>query len=70
MGRYPLLFAIGVILVLAGAIWVLQGFDVAFAPESFMTDDRWWVLWGTVAVIFGGTLIWRSKNRRSGPPGN
>jgi hypothetical protein len=48
----------GVVLILAGVIWILQGCDVAFAPESFMTDDRQWVLWGALAAAFGGLLIW------------
>ncbi len=56
--------AAGILLVISGAIWVLQGFDVAFAPKSFMTDNRVWVLWGVVAVSSGGGLIWWS--RRSG----
>lgn len=56
--------AVGIFLVIAGAIWALQGFDVAFAPESFMTGDRLWVLWGGGAVIAGALLIW--WHRRSG----
>jgi hypothetical protein len=50
--------AAGIILVIAGVVWILQGFDVAFAPESFMTDDRQWVLWGGLALISGAGLIW------------
>lgn len=50
--------AAGIILVIAGVVWILQGFDVAFAPRSFMTDDRQWVLWGGLALISGAGLIW------------
>ena len=56
----------GIVLLLSGTIWILQGFDLAFAPQSFMTGNTAWVLWGTVAVLAGGVLIWRS--RRSGSP--
>lgn len=57
--------AAGIVLVIAGSVWILQGFDVAFAPESFMTDDRQWVLWGAAAVVGGGVLIWSWQRGRS-----
>ncbi len=53
--------AAGVLLVIAGTIWILQGLDVAFAPESFMTDNRMWVLWGSVAVASGIVMLWWSR---------
>lgn len=54
--------AVGVVLILAGVIWILQGMDVAFAPQSFMTDDRRWVLWGGVAAVMGvGFILWGRK---------
>ena len=54
--------ASGVVLIIAGIVWILQGFDVAFAPESFMTGNRWWVLWGVVALA-AGILLVRGRNR-------
>ncbi len=48
----------GVILLMVGSIWILQGFDVAFAPESFMTDNRSWSVAGLVTVIVGTGLVW------------
>jgi len=57
--------AAGILLVIAGTIWILQGFDVAFAPESFMTGDRSWVLWGALALLLGVRLVWGAR-RRSG----
>jgi hypothetical protein len=59
MSRSPLALATGVFLVLAGSIWILQGLDVAFAPQSFMTDDRRWVLWGGFALVLGVFLTFR-----------
>ena len=53
-------------LVIAGSIWILQGFDVAFAPKSFMTDDRQWVLWGSAALVGGAVLIWSWQRGRAG----
>ena len=56
--------AAGVLLLIAGTIWILQGLDIAFAPESFMTGERWWVLWGALAVAGGGSLVWVGWLRR------
>ncbi|MEE9176887.1 MAG: hypothetical protein V3U46_00510 [Acidimicrobiia bacterium] len=50
--------AFGIILIIAGLVWILQGFDVAFAPESFMTGNRSWVFWGGAAVASGAAMIW------------
>jgi len=50
---------IGAALVVAGAVWILQGLDVAFAPKSFMTAQPVWVLIGGMAVAAGiATLVW------------
>jgi hypothetical protein len=57
--------ATGILLILAGSVWVLQGLDVAFAPQSFMTNNRWWVYWGILAVVVGVFLVVRYvKSRR------
>jgi LPXTG-motif cell wall-anchored protein len=57
--------AVGVILVLMGLVWVLQGLDVAFAPQSFMTGDPWWVVFGGVAILAGIGLVWRGRRHRT-----
>ena len=48
----------GGILIVIGVVWILQGFDVAFAPESFMTGDQFWIGGGALAVIAGAGLMW------------
>lgn len=56
----------GVALILAGSVWILQGLNVAFAPESFMTGEGSWSWVGAGAVAGGIGLIWwglRSKRR-------
>ncbi|MFV1960373.1 MAG: hypothetical protein ACC658_00940 [Acidimicrobiia bacterium] len=50
--------ASGIILIIAGLIWILQGFDVAFAPKSIITGIGWGVLWGGGAVVAGAGMIW------------
>lgn len=59
--KSPLILATGIFLILAGAVWVLQGLNVAFAPESFMTANGWWVVWGAVAIVIGIVLVFRSR---------
>jgi hypothetical protein len=53
----------GLVLLLAGVVWVLQGFDVAFAPQSFMTGDPTWVVLGVLAMIIGIVLMWRGTRK-------
>lgn len=55
--------AAGLLFVIAGTIWLLQGFDVSFAPQSFMTGNKWWIVWGATAIFVGAAFIWRSRRR-------
>ena len=53
---------VGLLLVAAGLVWILQGFNVPFAPKSFMTGDVAWIVLGALAVLGGGalaTVSWR-----------
>jgi hypothetical protein len=43
----------GVLLIVGGAVWILQGLNVAFAPRSSMTGNNQWVTFGTVTVLVG-----------------
>jgi hypothetical protein len=54
----------GIILVVAGMVWALQGLDVAFVPESAMTGDLWWVIWGATAVVVGIGLLWWDRSAK------
>jgi len=53
--------SLGIILTLAGAVWALQGLDVGFVPESAMTGETTWVVLGSLGVVAGLVLIWRSR---------
>lgn len=56
--------ASGVVLVLVGVVWILQGLDVAFAPRSFMSGDSMWILWGGVTTVVGvALLVWSARAR-------
>ncbi|HSJ82691.1 MAG TPA: hypothetical protein VLA91_02610 [Acidimicrobiia bacterium] len=54
---------LGVVLGIVGVVWILQGFDFYFAPQSFMTGDRVWVIWGVLAMLIGGSLMWKGRSR-------
>jgi hypothetical protein len=59
---------IGILLVLGGLVWVAQGLNLPFAPRSFMTADRAWILIGAVTVAAGVLLFgWARRQPRSSP---
>jgi len=53
---------LGVLMVLMGGVWILQGFNVL--PGSFMTGQMKWAAYGIVAVIVGAALILAPTRRR------
>jgi type IV secretory pathway VirB6-like protein len=52
---------IGVVLILMGAIWFLQGINVL--PGSFMTGQIQWAVYGGIAVVAGAVLMVVAKRR-------
>ena len=59
----PILLVLGMLLIGAGAVFVAQGLDLPFAPGSFMTADRAWVLIGAMVVVAGVVLVGWSRQR-------
>jgi cytochrome bd-type quinol oxidase subunit 1 len=58
--------ALGVLLVLGGAVWIAQGLNLPFAPRSFMTADRTWIVLGFLAVAVGAaTANWGRRRWRA-----
>ena len=55
---------LGALVVLGGLVWIAQGLNLPFAPRSFMTADRTWIVLGAVAVMIGAAGI--SWGRRRG----
>jgi hypothetical protein len=54
---------LGVMLGLGGAVWIAQGLDLPFAPRSFMTADRTWIVLGFLAVAAGvATVSWARRH--------
>jgi len=48
---------VGVLLTLAGLVWMAQGLNLPLAPRSFMTADRTWIVLGAAAVLAGAVLV-------------
>ena len=56
---------LGVLMVIMGGIWVLQGLNIAFLQGSFMAGDPKWAVYGAILVVFGiGQVVWSVTRRR------
>jgi hypothetical protein len=59
-------FVLGAVMVLGGLVWIAQGLNLPFAPQSFMTADRLWVLIGAVTALGGVVVVgWARQHRVS-----
>ena len=59
---------IGLLMVLMGGIWILQGLNLASGAlaRSFMQGDQHWALYGAIVVIIGVCqIIWSNTRRPS-----
>jgi hypothetical protein len=57
--------AVGVIAMLAGAVWILQGSGVL--PGSFMTGQRMWLIIGIIVGIVGLALAYNGIRKPAKP---
>ena len=53
---------IGVLLILSGGVWFLQGSNVL--PGSFMTGQTKWAVYGGLSILVGIGAIASSLRRR------
>jgi len=54
-GMRPIVVVLGVILLLAGAVWALQG--AGYLPGSFMSNDPTWLWIGIVTALAGVGIV-------------
>jgi hypothetical protein len=59
----PILVVVGVLIVLMGAVWALQGLGVI--PGSFMSNNPSWIGIGAATAVVGVVLAF--VGIRSGP---
>ena len=58
---------IGLLLVLMGGIWMLQGLNLAWGAlaKSFMQGDQHWTVYGAIVLIIGVCqVIWSNTRQR------
>ncbi|HUL83115.1 MAG TPA: hypothetical protein VL131_13290 [Gammaproteobacteria bacterium] len=54
---------LGVLLILAGTGWILQGLDLAFRVGP-MVGDRQWVVWGAIVIVIGvAQAVWSNTRQ-------
>jgi hypothetical protein len=54
---------VGVLLILPGIIFFLQGINVL--PGSFMSGNPQWVFNGGIMVVIGAGLLWFANRRKN-----
>jgi hypothetical protein len=53
---------IGIAMVLMGAVWILQGLNLAFRV-GFMVGDYHWTIYGAILALVGAAQIVWSNTR-------
>ena len=60
----PRLFLVlGLLLALAGVVWIFQGLGVLTAVDSPMIGQQQWIAYGGVAVVVGLALVALGRRR-------
>lgn len=60
-----ILATLGIVLVLAGTLWTLQGAGIVMWPaESFMLREKSWITYGIVTALVGVVVIAVSRRWR------
>ncbi len=57
------LYILGVLIILAGGVWFLQGINVL--PGSFMSGQSQWAVRGGLAVVLGIVLLFFASRIRA-----
>ena len=53
---------VGVLLVVIGALWILQGLNVV--QGSMMSGQTMWFVIGVVVALLGAWLLWTTRSVR------
>ena len=57
---------IGILMILAGTIWILQGLNLAFRV-GFMVGDYHWTIYGAILALVGvAEVVWCNTRQRNG----
>jgi hypothetical protein len=58
-----ILNVLGVLLILGGGVWILQGINVL--PGSFMTGQIKWAIYGGISAVVGIALLVLANRRKT-----
>jgi len=54
---------LGVVMIGVGAIWMLQGLNLAFRV-GFMVGDKHWTVYGAILALLGIAQVYWSNSRQ------
>ena len=54
----------GLVMIVFGCIWILQGLNIAFLVGP-MVGDKQWVVWGGLLALLGVSQIFWSVTRKA-----
>jgi hypothetical protein len=55
---------IGVAMILMGAVWMLQGLNLAFRV-GFMVGNYHWTIYGAILAVFGvAQVVWSNTRQK------
>lgn len=56
---------VGVVMILMGTVWMLQGLNIAFRV-GFMVGNYHWTIYGAILALVGvAQLIWSNTRQRA-----
>jgi drug/metabolite transporter superfamily protein YnfA len=56
---------LGVVMILMGGVWILQGLNLAFRV-GFMVGNYHWTIYGTILALVGvAQIVWSNTRQRS-----
>jgi hypothetical protein len=56
---------VGLLMVLMGGVWMLQGLNLAFRV-GFMVGDPHWAVYGAILALFGvGQMVWSNTRQKA-----
>jgi hypothetical protein len=61
MSAKLILTLIAVLCIIAGIVWILQGFNIL--PGSFMSGHVSWARNGAILAAIGGLLFWAARRK-------
>jgi hypothetical protein len=54
---------LGVLMIVMGTVWILQGLNLAFRV-GFMVGDKHWVVYGAILALLGiARVIWSNTRQ-------